>query len=387
MIPAAGPNPAVLVETPSPASMPIMTPAAVVTPELNPSMRELNTVLGPPRIVNLIRIPTSQQVLLKVRVAELNRSSLRQIGANFLGVDPANGAIVGTQLAGPSTAVGLIGQSTTLPQSIGRKLFAGATTGTTTNTTVFGIFQDNHFEFMLTALRQNALLKILAEPNLLALSGQRASFLAGGEFPVPIPQVSASGVAPTITVSFKRFGVLLDFLPTIMDDDVIRLAVAPEVSEIDNAIAITLVAGGSPVPGLNTRKVQTTVELHPGQTLAIAGLLQLELDGTLNRIPYLGDLPIVGPFFSNNTGRRIEKELVVLVTPYLVEPMSKGQIPPGPGDEVKEPSDLEFYLLGRIEGRTGRDVRSTTSWDDPFHVSHVLDLEKNYVAGPSGFSQ
>ena len=133
---------------------------------------------------------------------------------------------------------------------------------------------------MLSALRQNAVLKILAEPNLVALSGQRASFLAGGEFPVPIPQVSASGVAPTITVSFKRFGVALNFLPTIIDDDVIRLAVAPEVSEIDNAIAITLVAGGSPVPGLNTRKVSTTVELHPGQTLAIAGLLQLEMDGT-----------------------------------------------------------------------------------------------------------
>ena len=119
----------------------------------------------------------------------------------------------------------------------------------------------------------------------------------------------------------------------------------------------------------------------------MAGLLQLELDGTTTRIPYLGDLPIIGPFFSNTTSQRIEKELVVLVTPYLVEPMQKGQVPATPGDEVKEPSDLELSLLNRIEGRTGRDVRSTTSWDDPFHVSHVLDLERNYVAGPSGFSQ
>lgn len=98
-------------------------------------------------------------------------------------------------------------------------------------------------------------------------------------------------------------------------------------------------------------------------------------------------MPIIGPFFSNTQGQRTEKELVVLVTPYLVEPMHKAQVPYGPGDEVKEPSDLELYLLNRIEGRTGRDVRSTTSWDDPFHVTHVLDLEKNYVAGPSGFSQ
>ncbi len=367
--------------------VPPANPIGIVTPELNPANRPLNMIFGAPRIVNLLRIPTSQQVLLKVRIAELNRTSLRQIGANFLGVDPRNGAIVGTQIGVPATALGQVGNSVTTPTSIGRQLYGGAETGSTTATTLFGIFQDNHFEFMLSALRQNGLVKILAEPNLVALSGQRASFLAGGEYPVPIPQVSGSGVAPTITVTFKQFGVLLSFLPTIIDDDVIRLAVAPEVSEIDTAVSVTLVAGGSAVPGLSTRKAETTVELHPGQTLAMAGLLQLELDGTTTRIPYLGDLPIIGPFFSNSTAARIEKELVVLVTPYLVEPMHKGQVPSTPGDEVKEPGDLEFYLLNRIEGRTGRDVRSTTSWDDPFHVSHVLDLERNYVAGPSGFSQ
>ena len=151
--------------------------------------------------------------------------------------------------------------------------------------------------------------------------------------------------------------MLLSFLPTIIDDEVIRLAVVPEVSEIDNAVAVTLVAGGSAVPGLTTRKAETTVELHPGQTLAMAGLLQLELDGTTTRIPYLGDLPIIGPFFSNSTAARIEKELVVLVTPYLVEPMHKGQVPSTPGDEVKAPGDLEFYLLNRIEeGRAGMCV-------------------------------
>src|SRR5262249_18863670 len=211
-------------------------------------------------------------------------------------------------------------------------------------------------------------------------------FLAGGEFPVPVPQVAASGVAPTITVRFKEFGVRLGFVPYIQDGDVIRLAVAPEVSQIDNTIAVTLVAGGSPVPGLNTRSAQTTVELRQGQTLAIAGLLQLQLDAQASRIPGLGDLPIIGPFFTNTTGERIEKELVVLVTPYLIEPMNPGQVPPTPGDEVKEPNDLEFYFLGRIEGRTGKDFRSTTQWDDVYGLVPLLNLESRYVRGPAGFS-
>ena len=196
--------------------------------------------------------------------------------------------------------------------------------------------------FTLDALRRNSLLKILAEPNLVAFNGQQASFLAGGEFPVPIPQVGAAGVAPVVTVRFKEFGVRLGFVPYILDGDRIRLTVAPEVSQIDFTIAVTLVAGGSPVPGLNTRKALTTVELEQGQTLAIAGLLQLQMDGTTQRIPGLGDLPIIGPFFSNTTSERIEKELVVLVTPYLVEPMKHDQVPPTPGDEVKEPAAVRF---------------------------------------------
>src|SRR5262249_43548927 len=160
----------------------------------------------------------------------------------------------------------------------------------------------------LNALRQNNMLKILAEPNLVALSGFQASFLAGGEFPVPVPQVSATGVAPTVTVRFKEFGVRLNFVPYIQDEETIRPQVAPAVSQTDSSIATTLVAGGTPVPGLNTRKAQTTVELRQGQTLAIAGLIQLTLSGQTTRIPGLGDLPILGPFFSNTTGQRQEKE-------------------------------------------------------------------------------
>jgi pilus assembly protein CpaC len=320
-----------------------------------------------------------------VRIAELNRTALRRIGANFLGVDPRTGGIVGSSIGGPTNFQGTIGQPGNL--ILGNQLYGSASMAQSgSNTTVFGIFQDGNFEFALGALRQNGLLKILAEPNLVALNGQTASFLAGGEFPVPVPQVSASGAAPTITVRFREFGVRVGFVPYILDGDVIRLTVAPEVSNIDTTIAVTLVAGGSPVPGLDTRKAQTTVELREGQTLAIAGLLQLTLDGNTARIPGLGDLPIIGPFFSNTSSQRTEKELVVLVTPYLIEPMSPGQVPPTPGDEVKEPNDLELFFLNRIEARTGKDFRATTEWDDPFGLRHHLKLEKKYVNGPVGFS-
>jgi pilus assembly protein CpaC len=345
-----------------------------------PSQLSITGTVGAPQVINLIHVPGSQQVLLKVRVAELNRTSLREIGADWLAVDPNSGAIVGTQIGGAG-----VGATSTLAQGTGLTATATATLGPTN--TVFGIFQKGDFEFFLTALRQNLILKVLAEPNLVAMNGQQASFLAGGEFPVPVPQVGASGAASTVTVQFKEFGVRLGFTPYILDGDVVRLTVDPEVSSIDNTIATTLVAGGSPVPGVATRKAHTTVELKDGQTLMIAGLMLLTLEGQTSRIPGLGDLPIIGPFFSNTSSKRQEKELVVMVTPYLVEPMNCDQVPPYPGAEVNQPTDLELYFLARIEGRTGRDFRSTTEYDDPWHLLHHVNLEKKYISGPCGFSE
>jgi pilus assembly protein CpaC len=331
-----------------------------------------------PQIINLIRVPGTQQVLLKVRVAELNRTALRQIGGDFLAVDHDTGAIVGSQIGGANVAANAL--------VAGRMLTGTAQTSASAFTTVFGIFEEGGFSIFLSALRRNALLKILAEPNLVAMNGHKATFLAGGEFPVPVPQTGGGGIAPTITVQFKEFGVRLSFVPYILDGDVIRLSVDPEVSSIDFTIGTTLVPGGSPVPGLNVRNAHTTVEMREGQTLAIAGLLQLSLDGQTSRIPGLGDLPILGPFFSNTTSNRIEKELIVLVTPYLIEPLNHDQVPPSPGDEVNGPNDLEFYLLNRIEGRTGRDHRATVEYDDALRVLRCLmRLEDRHVQGPHGF--
>jgi pilus assembly protein CpaC len=362
----------------TPERAPVPVPVFPVTPELGAPATIEATVLRP-QIVNLIKVPGPQQVLLKVRIAELNRTALRQIGADFLGINPRTGAIVGTQIGGANVvATGTASDS---------RLVGAATTSASSQTTAFGIFQRGDVEVMLSALRRNSILKILAEPNLMAMNGHQASFLAGGKFPVPIPQtVTGGGIGTSVTVQFERFGVELEFLPFILDDDRIRLSVHPQVSSIDFAIGTTLVPGGSPVPGLNSREAKTTVELRQGQTLAIAGLLQLTLDGQTSRIPGLGDLPILGPFFSNTMETRVEKELVVLVTPYLIEAMNPDQVPPTPGDEVKEPNDLEFYLLNRLEGRTGVDFRSTVQYDDALHVLRCLmKLEKEHVRGPHGF--
>ncbi len=330
---------------------------------------------GQVQVINLIRVPTSQQVLLKVRVAELNRTAFRQIGADFLASIPGAGSLFGSSIAGNSLVGGTVGTATTGNLAIGSQA------------TFFGTFSHGNFVTVLDALRRNGLLKILAEPNLIALNGYQANFLAGGQFPVPVAQGGSVGGNGAISVQFKDFGVRLAFLPLIQDDDVIRLTVDPEVSTIDFTIGTTLVPGGSPIPGLNTRTSHTTVELKQGETLAIAGLMQLQLSGQTQRLPGLGDLPYIGAFFSNTTNARVEKELVVMVTPYLVEPMSPGQVPAGPGDEVREPNDLEFFLMNRIEGRTGIDKRSTTSYDDPLHLIRHSIVEKKYLIGPSGYSQ
>lgn len=333
------------------------------------------------QVINLIRIPTSQQVLLKVRIAELNRSGFREIGADLLGSVPALGGLFGSQISGSKLNPGKLG-GTTVPS-------VGAGLAMTTGSTLFGTFSRGEANAVLTALRRNNLLKILAEPNLVTLNGHQADFHAGGEFPVPMPTGMGAGelgIGAGVP-QFREFGVRLAFLPIIEDDETIRLTVDPEVSSIDFSIGVSLIPGGSPVPGLNIRRSHTTVELKQGETLAIAGLMSVTLEGKTERIPGVGDLPVIGPIFSNTTSNRIEKELVVLVTPYLIEPMRDDQRPPLPGEEVDQPTDLEFFLMNRIEGRTGQDARSTTRYDDPFHLVRPSLVERKYLIGPSGYSK
>jgi pilus assembly protein CpaC len=329
-------------------------------------------------IINLMRIPGPQQVMLMVQIAELNRTAYRQIGSDLLFADSGN--VIGTRMTG---ATGVTGTAS------GTGVFGSASAsagGGSASTTAFGIFEGMGFQAFISALRRNSVLKVLAEPNLVAMHGHRADFLAGGEFPVPVPQSGAGGGTPTVTIQYKKFGVQLAFVPYVLDGDLIRMEVDPEVSSIDYSLG-TQVSGVS-VPGLNTRRSHTTVEMREGQTLAIAGLMQVDLAGRTDRIPGMGDLPYIGPFFSNTTNQRVEKELIVLVTPHLVAAVNAEELGPLPGAEVYEPNDLEFYLLNRIEGHTGHaEFRSTTNGEDPLGCFRKMQVESSYIQGPHGFSE
>lgn len=310
-----------------------------------------------PQLINLIRVPTSQQVLLKVKVMELNRQALRDMGVNWQ-------YMFGDRFF--NQAIGTASEMSPITFNIVRG----------------GMPRINAF---VEAVRENQLARLLAEPNLVCLHGQEASFLAGGEFPIIIPQQSGGAGVTTLTVEFREFGTRLAFVPYILDHERVRLTLSPEVVDRDDANAVTF--QGTTIPALVTRRAHSTVEMRQGQTLALAGLIELRTLASTRRVPGLGDIPYFGMFWSDNMMRRRESELLILVTPYIVEPMNQSQVGAGPGDEIKEPNDLEFYLLQRIEGRTGRDFRSTTRWDDIWELVRILNLEKRHVHGQAGFSE
>jgi len=348
--------------------------------------------------------------MLHVKIAELNRTALRQIGVSWL--DTRNQSFLGSNIgnAAALTATGRATQDAAftpgafqtpgvaqgtggLPLVPGRtssiiqplaSTFAGVSSAAIgANSQLFGVFNAGQFNLFINALRSNQLAKVIAEPNLMTLDGQPARFIAGGSFPFPVPQSTAiGGASVAVTIQFRDFGAILQFLPHILANDVIRLDVEPSFSELNPATGVTVL--GTTVPGINQRSARTVVELREGQTLAIAGLLQSRSTASTIRIPGLGDLPIVGPWFSNNSVLTVETELVVLVTPELVAPIEKSEVPPGPGDRVYEPNDYEFYFLGRIEGKTGHPFRATIAEHDPVDVMKHLRSDNQWVVGPHG---
>jgi pilus assembly protein CpaC len=215
----------------------------------------------------------------------------------------------------------------------------------------------------VSLLQDKGMAKILSEPTLVAHTGQEAKFLAGGEFPVPIPQGQGLGTA----IEYKKFGVQLTFTPLVMAGGHIQLKLAVAVSEKDQSGAVTI--QGTTVPALITRSSETTVRLKNGQSFAVAGLLQDRIESSSTKIPLLGDIPIIGMLFRRTSFRRQESELVVLVTAHLVQPLSPGEVPALPGeDELSDPSDLAFFLFGKT---------------DP----QARDTRKSAPAGPVGYSE
>ncbi|GAC1473337.1 MAG: type II and III secretion system protein family protein [Isosphaeraceae bacterium] len=339
-------------------------------------------------IINRVHVPGPRQVMLRVKIAELNRTTIRQLGVSWL--DPKNNAILASTIGGAASIAGTAGPFAQTAATGARgalspiaSTFNSGATATNANAQLFGIFNAGQFSLFLNALRSNALAKILAEPTLMAVDGQPARFLAGGLFPYPVPQSSSiPGGTAVVTVQFANFGAILSFLPHILANDVIRLDVEPVFSQLNFGAGTTI--NGGRVPAIDQRSARTVVELREGQTLAIAGLLQTTTNAATSRIPFLGDLPIVGPLFSSNQIETVETELVVLVTPELVSPMESNEVPPSPGDRVNQPNDYEFYFLGRIEGKLGREFRATTAEHDPLNVMKHFESENHWVVGPHG---
>jgi pilus assembly protein CpaC len=285
------------------------------------------------QVVNLLEVSGGQQVVLKVRFAEVSRNLQTNLGFNAFATD---GVFTGgiNVFSGNSPAGALASTGNTSGISSLANLFGSGGIGNT------------KFELFLQALRVNGLIRDLAEPNLMAMSGQEASFLAGGEIPIPVPQPGSGG--STITIEYKEYGVHLSFLPIVMGDGRIRLKAAPEVSELDYSKAVTI--SGTSVPGLTERKLQTTVELSEGQTFALAGLLQNNINANKSVTPVLGDLPILGPLFRSVQYQRNETELVVLVTPYLAGGLNPDQIPSVPGEHWRYPTEDEVFLNQDLGG-------------------------------------
>lgn len=294
-----------------------------------------------PGITNLLRVGGIQQVLLEVKFAEVTRSSGRgwQAALGFDGLGDNSGVIAGVGgFSGSSVADG------SFPGTLGSVLLNFANF----SSNPANIFvQLGDFTSALRFLEDEGLARILAEPRLVTISGQEASFLAGGEFPIPVPQDNDS-----ITIEFKEFGVALVFTPVVMSDGKISLRVAPSVSDIASTSTIPAGIEGTDfiVPNLTTRKLETTVQLHDGQTLALAGLLQDNLRESVSKIPGLGDLPIIGALFRSTSYSQDKTDLLVAVTPHLVKPVKEGSLS-FPGDYLRPPNRLEFYLEGRLEGR------------------------------------
>ncbi len=296
-----------------------------------------------PKVQSFLRVAGVQQVLLRCTVAEVSRSAVKQLGFNgyaygqdFFGVNQI-GQINPVSIGAPS---GLAIEAPPLNQ----RFIVGAAAATATPTIYFGLPRAQ-MQMFVQALSQNGLLRVLAEPNLVAISGQTASFLAGGQFPVPVPQD-----LNTVTIEWKQYGVQLAFTPAVLPGQRIRLRVAPEVSELDFSNAVQF--AGFVIPGLTDRRAETVVEVGNGQTFAIAGLLSDQSRGSAQRVPGLGDVPVLGALFRSVEYRRNQTELMILVTAELASPLSPDQVAPVPGEHMNAPNDWQLYGLAMLEGQS-----------------------------------
>jgi pilus assembly protein CpaC len=285
-------------------------------------------------LVNRMTIDRPLQVQLRVRITEVDRNVTQQWGINWQAI----GSAAGNWYSGIFSGRGIYNYNQPLTSASGAISYP-LNLPTNNAYSLFGGFKTNNADIraLVDALNQEGLLTVLAEPNLVALSGQTASFLAGGEFPIPVSQVNGA-----ISVEFKQFGVKLDFTPTVLTDHRISLKVRPEVSQIDTSASVT--TGGVTVPGLSVRRADTTVELASGQSFAIGGLLQSNTQDIVSQVPGIGSLPILGKLFSSSNYQNNKTELVIMVTPYIVEPTDPAKLRSPIESLVSPSSDVEYFF-------------------------------------------
>jgi pilus assembly protein CpaC len=327
--------------------------------------------------VNMTSLSGVQQVQLHVRLAEVSKEATRALGINWF-ITGSDG-FFGQRMNGiePSINIGASGN-----QDVTNTLsFTPAENGigaTNPIVNVFAGFPGQNLELFFQALAENQYMRILANPTLVALSGEEAHFLAGGEFPVPVVQSTNGGGTGNvaITIEYKQFGVLLTFRPTVLGDGRIRLRAAQEFSQLNFANGVTV--QGTTVPALTSRRAEATVELGSGQSFAMAGLIQNTDNVVTSRVPGIGDLPILGPLFRSVRYQNNETELVILVTASLVEPMSTAQAPPLPGSLYAAPNDWELYVEGRMEGK--RPARL-----DPAGRQWLQEMGLDKLVGPGAW--
>ena len=295
-------------------------------------------VPDPTQLMNKIKVDAPNQIQLRVRVAEVTRSVVKDLGFSWETMLGTGNFVLG--LATGHSVIGAI-------PAAGGSFFNqfNTRTGSPSANSIAGGFNTAHqnLDTVIDALDAAGLVTVLAQPNLSAISGEKASFLAGGEFPVPIPTVTTGGV-PTIAIDFKQFGVSLEFVATIVENNRINIHVQPEVSELSTQGAITV--SGFSVPALTTRRAETTVDIASGESFAIAGLIQNNVTQNIDKFPWLGDVPVLGQLFRSENFQRNESEVVIIVTPYIVRPVSSASVLQAPTDGYVPSSDKDLLFEG-----------------------------------------
>jgi pilus assembly protein CpaC len=322
---------------------------------------------APDAVINSLSVRASQQVLLEVRFLEAARSAATDLGVNWRAFSGKAGNFSGTTgLVAPATPTlatpGVPGSIAALaPDIISSSVPFGSFVASLVNNNHLGV------DVVIQALEERGLVRRLAQPNLIALSGDTASFLAGGEFPFPVAQENN-----TISIEFKQFGVGLGFTPTVLADGLINLKIAPEVSEIDPSQNIQV--NGTVVPGLVVRRAQTTIELRDGQSFAIAGLLQSTNIKNQSELPWIGRVPILGTLFRSAHFQKAESDLVVIVTPHLAKPATPGEALATPLDSKLNGNDVDLFFRGKQEV----DKHFVTPY------GHILEADGWRAAGKQG---